>query len=111
MASKVFLIRCSLAWTSTWIVTSSGIRPWSIRVRSISYSVSEAEGKPISISLKPISHKSRKNSSFCSRFMGLIRAWLPSRRSTLHQAGALVMALSGQVRPGSFMGSKGLYLR
>src|SRR5687768_17473284 len=33
--------------------------------------------------------------------MGSIRAWLPSRRSTAHQRGALVMTLSGQVRSGS----------
>ena len=40
--------------------------------------------------------------SFSWRFMGSTRAWLPSRRSTEHQMGALVMTLSGQVRPTIF---------
>ena len=35
-----------------------------------------------------------------SGFIGSIRAWLPSRRSTAHQRGAWVMRLSGQVRSG-----------
>ncbi len=33
--------------------------------------------------------------------IGSIRAWFPSRRSTAHHSGALVMTLSGQVRSGS----------
>ena len=82
-----------------------------MRARRISYSVSEEAGKPTSISVKPISHRVWKNSSFCSRFMGFTRAWLPSRRSTLHQTGAWVMVLSGQVRSGRAMGAKGLYFR
>ncbi len=37
--------------------------------------------------------------------MGSIRAWLPSRRSTAHHSGALVIRLSGQVRSGRDTGS------
>ena len=87
-ASNVLRMMCSLACVSTWIVTSSGIMSCSISVRTSSYSVSDAAGKPTSISLKPISTRSRKNSSFSSRLIGSINAWLPSRRSTLHQTGA-----------------------
>src|SRR5690606_24123439 len=49
--------------------------------------------------------------SFCATFIGSISAWLPSRRSTLHQMGACVMTLSGQVRSGTWIGVKGRYLR
>ncbi len=73
MASKVFLIRCSRAWTSTWMVTSSGMWPPSMSSRQISYSVSLAEGKPISISLMPMSTSVWKYSSFSWRFMGSTR--------------------------------------
>ena len=111
MASKVRRIRCSLAWTSTCTVTSSGIRSRSIKARRISYSVSEEAGKPTSISLNPISQSIWKNSSFCSKFMGLTKAWFPSRRSTLHQAGAFVSRFPGQVLSGRSMGRKGLYFR
>lgn len=38
--------------------------------------------------------------SLRSASIGSMRAWLPSRRSTAHQRGALVMTLSGQVRSG-----------
>ena len=37
--------------------------------------------------------------------IGSIRAWLPSRRSTAHHCGALVMTVSGQVRSGRDTGS------
>ena len=87
-ASKVLRIICSLACVSTWIVTSSGIRFCSIKALKNSYSVSDAAGKPTSISLNPIFTKSLKNSIFCSRLIGITSAWLPSRRSTLHQIGA-----------------------
>ena len=81
-------MRCSLAWVSTWTVTSSGIRACSIRALKNSYSVSEAAGNPTSISLKPIFTSSLKKSIFCSRDIGITRAWFPSRRSTLHHTGA-----------------------
>ena len=35
-----------------------------------------------------------------SGFIGSMSAWLPSRRSTAHQRGAVVMCLLGQVRSG-----------
>lgn len=63
-ASKVLRISSSRACTRTCTVTSSGICPPSIRVRRISYSVSEAEGKPTSISLKPQSTKVWKSEFF-----------------------------------------------
>ena len=37
--------------------------------------------------------------------IGSISAWLPSRRSTAHHSGAVVMLLSGQVRSGTEIGS------
>ena len=52
--SKVRRISSSRAWVSTWMVTSSGMRPDSMRKRVKSKSVCEAEGKPTSISLKPM---------------------------------------------------------
>ena len=39
--------------------------------------------------------------------IGEMSAWLPSRKSTLHQIGALVMTASGQVRSVKRIGSKG----
>ena len=39
--------------------------------------------------------------------MGSIRAWLPSRRSTLHQRGARVITFDGHVRSGSGIGVNG----
>ncbi len=36
-----------------------------------------------------------------SGFIGSISAWLPSRRSTAHQRGAVSIRLVGQVRSGS----------
>ena len=52
-ASKVLRMICSRHWVSTCTVTSSGIIFSSIRVRRKVYSVSEAAGKPTSISLNP----------------------------------------------------------
>ena len=37
--------------------------------------------------------------------IGSIRAWLPSRRSTLHQRGARVITRDGHVRSGSGIGA------
>src|SRR5882724_13425594 len=42
--------------------------------------------------------------------IGSISAWLPSRRSTLHQIGALVMVRPGHFRSGKLMGWNGRYL-
>ena len=67
-------------------------------------SVFDADGKPTSISLKPIFTSVWNNSSFCETFIGTASAWLPSRKSTLHQRGACgedaVGPLAvGQLRP------------
>src|SRR6185369_6309471 len=42
--------------------------------------------------------------------IGSISAWLPSRKSTLHQIGALVMVRPGHLRSGKLNGWNGLYL-
>ncbi len=49
--------------------------------------------------------------SLRSASMGSISAWLPSRRSTLHQIGARVMARDGHCRSGNATGWTGRYLR
>jgi hypothetical protein len=54
MASKVRVMSSSRAWVSTWIVTSSGMRSFSISSRTKSNSGCAAEGKPTSISWKPM---------------------------------------------------------
>jgi hypothetical protein len=41
--------------------------------------------------------------------MGSISDWLPSRKSELHQIGAAVMVLEGQVRSGRSMTGKARY--
>src|SRR5882672_10409910 len=48
--------------------------------------------------------------NFRAGSIGSINAWLPSRRSTLHQVGGAVIARPGQVRSGMSMGPKGRYL-
>jgi hypothetical protein len=55
LAQNVFSIIFALDCVKTCIVTSSGIKFWSISALVNSYSVSEAAGKPISIVLNPIS--------------------------------------------------------
>src|SRR5271165_6536946 len=42
--------------------------------------------------------------------MGSISAWLPSRKSTLHQVGGAPMTALGQVLPPRSMGAKARYL-
>src|SRR5690606_40344020 len=58
----------------------------------------EADGKPTSISLKPIFKSCSNMRSLRSTLMGSISDWLPSRRSVLIQMGGWVMRLLGQVR-------------
>ena len=108
--SKVRRISGSRAWVSTWIVTSSGTRSSSISLRMKSNSVCEAEGKPTSISLKPIATSVSNMRSLRAMSIGSISAWLPSRRSTLHQMGGAVSTASGQVRSARRTGAKGRYL-
>ncbi len=103
-------IRWSRACVSTTIVTSSGISPSSTSTRMKSKSAFEADGKPTSISLNPTSHSSLNMRRLRSTSIGLMSAWLPSRRSTETQRGALVMRLSGQVRSGSSTPGYGRYL-
>ena len=97
---------CSRDWVRTWMVTSSGMRPRSMSARTNSNSVSEAAGNPTSISLKPARTSVSKNSTFSSRPMGTISAWLPSRRSTEHQMGARSMWSRRAQRMGGFSGAK-----
>ena len=84
--------------TSTCSDTSAGTSPCSMHQRAKSKSVCEADGKPISISLKPMSSNSLNMRALRSWPIGSISAWLPSRRSTEHQIGAFSMRLDGQVR-------------
>ena len=74
MASKVLLIKCSLACTRHCNFTPSGIRFSSTNFLTKLNSVSDADGNPISISLNPISTSSSKSSSFCEMFIGIARA-------------------------------------
>ena len=73
-------------------------------------SVFEAEGKPTSISLNPHFTSVWNSSSFCETFIGTASAWLPSRRSTLHQMGAWVRVRFGHCRSGKWTGGNGRYL-
>ena len=109
-ASKVRWINGSRAWVSTWMVTSSGMRSSSMSLRTKSNSICDAEGKPTSISLKPIFTSCSNMRILRAMSMGSIRAWLPSRRSTLHQMGALVITASGQERSVRRTGAAGRYL-
>ena len=108
--SIVRRISDSRACVSTWMLTSSGIRFSSISRRTKLNSVCEADGKPTSISLKPMFTSSWNISSLRSTLMGSISAWLPSRRSVLSQIGALVSTASGQVRSFRPTGANGRYL-
>ena len=73
-ASNVRSIKGSRACTSTCTVTSRGMRSRSIRSRQKSKSVCDAEGKPISISLKPISTSLRNMRVLRAASMGSIKA-------------------------------------
>src|SRR5277367_6410712 len=72
-------------------------------------SVFDADGKPTSISLKPVFTSVWNNSSFCDTFIGTASAWLPSRKSTLHQRGACVRTRPGHWRSGNATGGNGRY--
>ncbi len=94
--STVRSIKSSRACTSTWIahilrdalLLDEAAHELVLGVRG--------GGKPTSISLKPHFTRASNNSSFCATFIGTGSAWLPSRRSTLHQMGA---RREGAVRP------------
>src|SRR5271170_8452116 len=72
-------------------------------------SVFDADGKPTSISLKPVFTSVWNNSNFCDTFIGTASAWLPSRKSTLHQRGACVSVREGHWRSGNATGGNGRY--
>lgn len=103
-------IRSSRSWVMTMGVTSAGIRPSSISCRTMSKSVCEADGKPTSISLKPMRTSSSNRRSLRSRFMGSNKAWLPSRRSVDSHTGACASVRDGHCRSGRATGGKGRYL-
>ncbi len=108
--SKVLSMSSGRAWVRTWMVTWSGIRSSSMICLMKSKSVWDAEGKPTSISLKPMSTRHWNMTSFRSGLIGSISAWFPSRRSTLHHNGALVIEVSGQVRSLRSIGGNAWYL-
>ena len=107
--SMVRSIKSSRACTSTWSHTSSGARFSSMSRRLNVNSVLDADGKPTSISLKPVFTSVWNNSSFCDTFIGTASAWLPSRKSTLHQRGAAVRTRLGHCRSGKATGGNGRY--
>ena len=80
-------ISSSRACVITMIVTSSGISFCSMRSRTVWKSVSDADGNPTSISLRPTAHSVLNSRFLVSRLMGSNSAWLPSRRSVLHHTG------------------------
>src|SRR5205823_4436606 len=88
----------------------AGARFSSMSRRLKANSVLDAEGKPTSISLNPHLTRVWNSSSFWLTFMGTARAWLPSRRSTLHQIGARVRTRLGHCRSGKWTGGNGRYL-
>jgi hypothetical protein len=102
-------IKSSRACTSTCNHTSSGARCSSMSRRLNVNSVFDADGKPTSISLNPHFTSVLNSSSFCETFIGTASAWLPSRRSTLHQRGARVSTRPGHCRLGSSTGGNGRY--
>jgi hypothetical protein len=59
----------------------------------------EAAGNPTSISLKPQCTSRSTLRRFREGSIGSIRAWLPSRRSTLHQRGARVITRAATSDP------------
>src|ERR1044071_9872736 len=110
IASKVLSINSARDCVSTWIVTSSGSRFSSTSSRTKAKSVSEAAGNPTSISLKPSFTSISNMRRFFSGPIGSTSAWLPSRRSTEHQVGALSMVRGGHLRSGRLTGENARYL-
>ena len=102
-------IRSSRACTSTCTATSSGIRLRSISSRQKSKSVCEAEGNPTSISLNPQATSRSNKRSLRAVSIGSTSAWFPSRRSTLHHAGALSIVFEGQLLSWSRKSATGRY--
>jgi hypothetical protein len=87
-ASKVRAISSSRACVSTWMVTSSGIR---LLLDQLAHEVEvglrgrrEADLDLLEADL----HQLLEHARLRAASIGSISAWLPSRRSTLHQCGA-----------------------
>src|SRR5215471_4960414 len=107
--SNVRSIKSSRACTNTCSHTSSGARRSSISRRLNVNSVFDAEGNPTSISLNPHFTSVWNSSSFWLTFIGTASAWLPSRKSTLHQNGARDSVRLGHCRSGNCTGGNGRY--
>mgnify|MGYP003693538251 CR=1 FL=1 len=60
--------------------------------------------------MKPVFTSASNMRRLRSAFIGSISAWLPSRRSELHQTGTWVMTLDGQVRSAKLDRRKGAVL-
>src|SRR5439155_22377 len=105
-------MRSGRHWVRTWMRTSSGIRSSEMMRRTKSKSGWLADGKPTSISLKPICTSVSNIFSLRAGSIGSMSAWLPSRRSTAHHRGARSIWTLGQRRSESASGSgrKGTYL-
>ena len=75
--------------------------------RTKSKSGCDDDGKPTSISLKPSRTSKSNMRRFRSGPIGSTKAWLPSRRSTLHHSGARSMVRLGQRRLSSGTAANG----
>src|SRR4051812_6239878 len=71
--------------------------------------VSDADGKPTSISLMPTAQRVLNSRFLVSRLMGSNSAWLPSRRSVLHHTGTCVSRRDGHCRLGRSTCAVGRY--
>ena len=83
----------------------------STSMRTKSKSVFDADGNPTSISFTPSRTSSSNIRCLRAESIGLIRDWLPSRRSVEHQIGWRSTTLSGQVRSGRSTRSYGRYFQ
>jgi hypothetical protein len=108
--STVRSIKSSRACTSTWSHTSSGARFSSMSRRLKVNSVFEADGKPTFDFLEADFHERLEQAPVSAlTFIGTASAWLPSRKSTLHQRGARVRTRLGHCRSGKATGGNGRY--
>ena len=107
MASKVLRIRCSRAWTSTLhrhpvgdqVLVDEGPQDLVLCLGGGGKAHLDLRKADLAQGLEEF--------QLLLQVHGVYQAWLPSRRSTLHQTGAWVMVLSGQVRSGRGDGGEG----
>jgi hypothetical protein len=93
--SNVRAISSSFDWTRTCTQTSSGMRPLLDQAaREIELDLRGGGEADLDL-LEADLHQQVENSSFSSTLIGTASAWLPSRRSTLHQIGARSIVRSG----------------